>query len=122
MLALKKIEDYEFIERLSPEERDNICRILGKFAHTTKRRIQIDQFFANRALDLIRKCETDLPADFKNAVLNFEKAEKLNPPTEKRTKQILVNDLTAEHHLVNAEALGRKVQIPASLEEIKGFE
>ena len=47
--------EYEFAEKLSPEERDNICRIIGKFAHTTKRRIQIDQFFANEFLDTLSK-------------------------------------------------------------------
>jgi hypothetical protein len=36
ILSLKKIEEYEFAEKLSPEERDNICRLLGKFAHLTK--------------------------------------------------------------------------------------
>ncbi len=45
LLSLKKIEDYEFVDELSPEDRENICRILGKFAHLSKRRIQIDAFF-----------------------------------------------------------------------------
>lgn len=40
VLSLKKIEEYEFADKLSPEDRDNVCRIIGKFAHTTKRRIQ----------------------------------------------------------------------------------
>jgi len=39
LLSLKKIENYQFVEQLSPEERDNICRVIGKFAHTTKRKI-----------------------------------------------------------------------------------
>ena len=46
IMSLQKIESYEFADKLSPEERDDICRINGQFAHTTKRRIQIDQFFA----------------------------------------------------------------------------
>ena len=57
ILSLKKIEEYEFAEQLSPEERDNICRVIGKFAHTTKRKIQIDQFFANQFIDLLVKCK-----------------------------------------------------------------
>ena len=122
ILGLKKLEDYEFVDQLSPEERDNICRIIGKFAHNTKRRLQVEQFLANNDLDLLRKCETDLPSDFKKAVLEFEKAEKLNPPTEKRSKQILLNDLTEQHHSITAEALGRKVQIPANFEEVKGLD
>jgi len=33
ILSLKKIEEYEFADKLSPEDRDNVCRIIGKFAH-----------------------------------------------------------------------------------------
>src|SRR5690606_16976663 len=31
ILNLQKIEAYEFVEQLSPEDRENICRIIGKF-------------------------------------------------------------------------------------------
>lgn len=55
MLTLKKIEAYEFVEQLTPEERENVCRIIGKFAHMAKRRIQIDQFFAWELLDILTK-------------------------------------------------------------------
>ena len=33
ILSLKKIEEYEFVDKLSPEERDNVCSVIGKFAH-----------------------------------------------------------------------------------------
>ena len=93
ILSLKKIEDYEFADKLSPEERDNICRIIGKFAHTTKRRIQIDEFFAREFLDTLGKAGTQLPRKILENVIKFENAEKLNPPMEKRNKQILTKDL-----------------------------
>ena len=89
ILSLKKIEEYEFADKLSPEERDNVCRIIGKFAHTTKRRIQIDQFFAEEFLDTLNKAGTQLPRDILESVIQFENAEKLNPPMEKRKKKIL---------------------------------
>ena len=93
ILSLKKIEDYEFADKLSPEERDNICRIIGKFAHTTKRRIQIDEFFAREFLDTLGKAGTQLPRKILENVIKFENAEKLNPPMEKRNKKILTKDL-----------------------------
>jgi len=96
ILSLKKIEEYEFADKLSPEERDNVCRIIGKFAHTTKRRIQIDQFFAEEFLDTLNKAGTQLPRDILESVIQFENAEKLNPPMEKRKKQILTKDLKAK--------------------------
>lgn len=93
ILSLKKIESYEFAEKLSPEERDNICRVLGKFAHLSKRRIQIDSFFAKQFIELAYKCETDLPEEFLEKVKEFEKSEKLNPPVERRAKAINTKEL-----------------------------
>jgi len=94
ILSLKKIQDFEMVEKLSPEDRDEICRIIGKFAHITKRRIQIDQFFADEFLDTLKKAKTQLPKDILDQVIEFEGAEKLNPPMEKRNKKILIEDLT----------------------------
>ena len=103
IMSLKKIEEYEFAEKLSPEERDNVCRIIGKFAHTTKRRIQIDQFFAEEFLDTLNKAGTQLPRDILESVIQFENAEKLNPPMEKRKKQILTKDLKAKSEEIKKE-------------------
>lgn len=121
ILALKKIEDYEFVNQLSPEERDNICRVIGRFAHTTKRKIQIDQFFAAEFLDLLVKCKNDLPDEILKQVIEFENAEKLNPPSERKSKQILTSDLQEKHEFINAEAGIRKVVIPLNFEEMKNL-
>ncbi len=107
ILSLKKIEEYEFAEQLSPEERDNICRIIGKFAHTAKRRIQLDGFFSYQFLEILTKVKSDLPLDIYEMVEEFEKAEKLNPPQEKRAKQILTDDLIAESEKLGIEAKAR---------------
>ncbi|MDG2194370.1 MAG: hypothetical protein P8K77_05890 [Polaribacter sp.] len=102
VLSLKKIEEYEFADKLSPEERDNVCRIIGKFAHTTKRRIQIDQFFAAEFLDTLQKAK-QLPTEILESVIQFENAEKLNPPMEKRKKKILTKDLKAKSEEIKKE-------------------
>jgi hypothetical protein len=107
ILSLQKIEEYEFAEQLAPEERDNICRIIGKFAHTTKRRIQLDGFFTYQFLEILTKIKADLPRDIYDMVVEFEKAEKLNPPQEKRAKQILTEDLIAESEKLGIEAKAR---------------
>jgi len=122
ILSLKKIEEYEFAEQLSPEDRDNICRIIGRFVHTTKRRIQVDQFFANRFFELFMKCNNDLPKDFLKHMSEFEKSEKLNPPTEKRAKQILVTELREKSESINAEAQIREIQIPENFDDVKKLE
>ena len=93
ILSLKKIEEYEFADKLSPEERDDICRVIGKFAHTTKRKIQIEMYFMEEFLDILHKSKTLLPKEILKRVIEFENAVKLNPPMEKRKKQILTSDL-----------------------------
>ena len=109
ILSLKKIEDYEFADKLSPEDRDNVCRIIDKFAHTTKRRIQIDEFFAREFLDTLTKAGTQLPREILENVIKFENAEKLNPPMEKRNKQILTKDLKEKVDKLETEMLLREI-------------
>jgi len=96
ILCLKKIEAYEFAQQLSPEERENICRIIGQFAHLTKRRIQIDSFFAKQFMEMVLKCDSDLPEEIKKEVAGFEKAEKLNPPSDRRTKALDNKELQSD--------------------------
>ena len=109
MLSLKKIEEYEFADKLSPEDRDNVCRIIGKFAHTTKRRIQVDEFFAREFLDTLSKAGTQLPRDILENVIKFENAEKLNPPMEKRNKKILTKDLKQQVDKLEKEMEVREI-------------
>ena len=112
ILSLSKLEDYEFAEQLSPEDRENICRIIGKFAHLSKRRIQIDSFFARQFIELAYKCENSLPADVLDKVLEFEKSEKLNPPQEKRAKAINTKELDTEHNKIETEISAKGVVLP----------
>lgn len=116
ILTLKKIEDYEFVDQLTPEERENICRLLGKFAHMTKRRIQIDHFFAWEFLDILTKCKVDLPREILEKVIEFEKSEKLNPPQERRSKQILTQDLQSDSEKIQREAEAKAIVFPPSLQ------
>lgn len=117
ILSLKKIEEYDLAEKLSPEDRDSICRIIGKFAHTTKRRIQVDQFFQKEFIDLVLKSEKDLPEEIQKQVIEFEKSEKLNPPTEKRAKIISIDDLQKKSEEIDAEAQARKLSLPGTGDE-----
>lgn len=114
ILALRKIEDYEFAEQLSPEERENICRVIGKFLHLSKRRIQIDGFFARQFFELLYRSEADLPMDMLDSVKEFEKSEKLNPPQEKRAKQISIKDLEADVNKIKSDADQKGIYIVES--------
>jgi 16S rRNA C967 or C1407 C5-methylase (RsmB/RsmF family) len=111
LLNLQKIEEYEFAEELTPEQRSNICRVIGRFAHLAKRRIQVDNYFATQTIELAYACENYLPEDIMEQVKEYERAEKLNPPQEKRTKSIPVDDLKKETGKVQREAEGRGVLV-----------
>jgi hypothetical protein len=112
ILSLQKIEDYEFAEQLSPEDRENICRIIGKFAHLSKRRIQIDAFFARQVIELAYKCENSLPVDIHEKVLEFERSEKLNAPQEKRAKAINTKELETESMKIETEITAKGIVLP----------
>ena len=104
ILSLQKIENYEFAEQLSPEERENICRVIGKFLHLSKRRIQIDGFFAKQFFELVYRSGADLPHDMLESIQEFEKSEKLNPPQEKRLKQINIKELESDVNKIKSDA------------------
>jgi hypothetical protein len=95
-LNLKKIEDYEFAEQMSPEDRENICRILGRLAHHIKRRVQVDNYFGKEALSLASDCNSLLPSDVIDEVIKIERAIRLNPPQERSGKGIALADLQKE--------------------------
>lgn len=116
ILALKKLEDYEFVDQLSPEERDNICRVVGRFAHMTKRKIQIDQFFEHHFLEILSKAEADLPVDVFEKAAEYERAEKLNPPQEKRSKVIPIKALQSGSQQIRKEAEAKNIAFPSSAE------
>ena len=119
LLSLKKIEEYEFADKLSPEDRSSICRVLGKYAHATKRRIQIDQYLANHMLGLLKYSENVLPEEFQESVTQFEKAEKLNPTLEKRSKEISTSKLNDEFTKINKDAVIHDEDFPKKLGEVE---
>jgi len=111
LLSLKKVEEYEFADQLSPEDRENICRVLGKFAHLSKRRIQIDSYFISQFMELAYKCENDLPPDVLEKAGEFERAEKLSLPQGKRGKAIPTVDLEKNMSRVRHDAASKGIAL-----------
>lgn len=118
ILSLQKIEDYEFAEKLSPEEREGICRVIGKFAHATKRRIQVDQYFAEEFIGIYAKCN-GLPKDIVEKAVEFEKSDKLNPPIEKRARLINEQDLKKETKRIKQKAEAEDISMDVDLKKIE---
>jgi hypothetical protein len=94
ILTLKRIEDYEFAEQLSPEERDAICNSVGRLTHLTKRRMQIDAFFCEESMSALMQCK-QLPDDIAKEVDRYEKAARLNPAQDRGKKKITDKEVAA---------------------------
>ncbi|MFH1188894.1 MAG: hypothetical protein V1652_03560 [bacterium] len=116
ILSLKKLEGYEFIDQLSPDDRDNIYRVIGRFAHVTKRRIQIDQFLGRESLEILSKCDSDLPHEVLEKVIEYERSEKLNPPQEKRAKSISIKELDVDSRKIKKEAEAKEIASPSYIQ------
>jgi len=67
-------------------------------------------------LEVINKCETDLPGDILVKVSEYEKSDKLNPPREERVKQILTKDLAEETSRTQKEGEQKGIAFPSSLQ------
>ena len=105
---LRTIENYDFAEQLSPEDRDKLCRFIGRLSHTTKRKVQIDTYFSRELVSVLREIDT-LPDEFANDIAVYEQKAKLNPPMEKRAKMISVSDVSADVSRIENEILGWSV-------------
>lgn len=95
--SLKKLEEYEFAEQLSPEDRQSICRIVGGYIYMTKRRIQVDQHFNSHALELLSRTIRDIPEVMQDEIGKHEKAMKINPSADRRAKAINTDALEKAH-------------------------
>ena len=118
ILSLKKIEEYEFAEQLSPEDRDNICRVIGKFAHATKRRIQVDNYFSNEFMGILSNC-SNLPSVILEKAIDYEKSDKMNPPVEKRAKAISNSEITKETKRIKQEAQAKDIEMDVESDNIE---
>ena len=110
ILGLKKIENHEFAKQLSPEERENICRVIGKFAHATKRRIQIDSYFCDEFINILNNCDC-LPDEILEKTRDFERSDTMNPPLENRAKLISPDTLKKDVHRIRSEADGQEIDV-----------
>ena len=104
-MQLKRIEDYEFTESLSPENREALVSVVGKMVHGMKRRIQVDQFFSKEFLSILDSMER-LPSDLVTQVSKVEQALKINPPNENRKKSIDHVELKQEEERLSSKAEG----------------
>lgn len=117
LMQLQKIEDYDFAEKLSPEDREKIVTVIGKMAHGMKRRVQLDYFMANEFISILTDAE-NLPDEILEEAQKVEKESKLNPKNEKRAKQIELSDLIKDRQKLLGKVTGQEIHIGPELSSI----
>ena len=100
LMALKRIEDFEIVEQLSPEGREAVCRIIGRLIHNIKRNIQIDLHMSRESMSLASDCAGLLPLEIAKEVAAIERAMIINPTQERKGKEIQIDDLQQEFQSV----------------------
>lgn len=71
----------------------------------------MDAYFISQFIELAYKCESDLPPDMHEKVIEFEKADKLNPPFEKRAKAISITELEKSTKKIRIDAASKGIVI-----------
>jgi hypothetical protein len=120
LLNLQKVEEYEFTEELSPEDRQNISRVIGKFAHATKRKIQIDTWLNSHFIEILNNCET-LPSEIIEEVKKSSISQKLNTPTDRKHKELSDRDVKEDNDKIKRLALSQRINLKDTekIEDIK---
>ena len=75
------------------------------------------RIFAREFFQILTKCETDVPRDMLGKVIEFEKADKLNPSNEKRAKQISTSDLRVDSEKIEREAAAKGIAFPIAMQD-----
>ena len=117
LMQLKRIEDYEFAEKLSPEDREKIVTVLGKMAHAMKRRVQIDHFFSNEFIAVLIDAE-NLPTEILEGARVVERTSKLNPNVHNRAKRIEISTLVKDGEKLAGKVAGQEIHTGPELKAI----
>lgn len=110
LIHLKKIEDYEFAEQLSPENRDQLMTVIGRMSHGIKRSVQINQYMATEFFSILNEVDK-IPTEILDGAIKVENSSKLNPPMEKRAKRIKTSDLLKVSQKIAGKAAGQEINL-----------
>ena len=124
MWSLKQIELYEFAEKLSPEDRENLARAFAGSMNYIKRIIQINSDMSDEGIKLteqmIKLIAKDSLKGIKEKALEFEKGDVINPSKQNRGKIIDLEKEEIRHKEIKFKAETRTIIQPSKdLQETK---
>ena len=118
MWALKQIELYEFAEKLSPEDRENLARAVAGSMNYIKRIIQMNSDMNDTGIQLTEQIMNLISKDslksIKNKALDYEKGDIINASQQKRGKIIDINKEELRHKDLKSKAQNHKIITPES--------
>ena len=123
MWSLKQIELYEFADKLSPEDRENLARVYAGSQSYIKRSIQIHNDLNEKGLELIAQnmkliSKKSLEGIKENA-LEFEKGDIVNVSKQNRGKIIDVEQEEVRQKEIKFKAETRTIIAPNEKIDIK---
>ena len=86
--SLQKIDDYENLKDMDPEEREAIFNFIWKMLHAAKRRIQIDALYGIHVESIIKEAISIYSEDTREQIEYYEKTSKWNPWRDEKKKRI----------------------------------
>ena len=107
--SLFKIEEYKTITEINPEDRENLCRVIGKLLHVSKRRIQVDAFFGTVLNEILKDSQKLIPAEMQTKINEYEASDKYNPKLENKNKTIPVSEVDAAVKELQTVAFGQEL-------------
>ena len=111
--SLKQIEHYEFAEKLSPEDRENLARAFAGSMNYIKRVIQINSDMnehgielTERMLQLISKKSLD---GIRNKALEYEKGDIVNASQQRGGKSIDLKEESVRQKDIKSKAVNHEI-------------
>ena len=113
MWSLKQIELYEFAEKLSPEDRENLARAFAGSMNYIKRMIQINSDMNDSGIQLteqmMKLISRDSLKSIKEQAIEYEKGDLVNPSQQKRGKIIDIDTENLRHKDLKSKAENHEI-------------
>lgn len=109
--SLRKIDEYENLKDMDPEERETMFNLTGGLLHASKRKIQIDALFGTHVDSLINSSLPSLSEESISNIEKFEKASKFNPGRDEKKKRITTESTTKSVKDLQKVAFGQELNI-----------
>ena len=111
--SLKQIEHYEFAEKLSPEDRENLARAFAGSMNYIKRVIQINSDMNEHGIELTERMLQLISKKSLNSIrdkaLEYEKGDIVNASLQRGGKAIDLKDEDIRHKDIKSKAINHEI-------------